>query len=287
MGLFDRWRAPEDAAATTTHAPTVTGASRVAPGDPRVVDTEHGDRLFDDMVRAHLAQLDSVAETDFDVELDALTPQAFQEALTTRLVGQASLPDDPRFHYITPFAPHIAEVLTLDLSSAVVTMPEDRLLAAGRHHSALVARGRKNLGRIMENSQVEVTRLGGHRRSCLALVGDSPYTASFARLLTEAMYRWLPDLDAGNGVVFALPHRHAILLQSCATPAETRNALDVVPGHARELYESSSAPVSPHVYHWYHREIACLTSELDDGSLQLTTTPLIDGMLGGGSRRAG
>jgi hypothetical protein len=41
------------------------------------------------------------------------------------------------------------------------------------------------------------------------------------------------------------------------------------------------------VYHWYHREISCLTTEVEDGSLVLTTTPLIDSMLGRSSRQAG
>ncbi|WP_299441784.1 hypothetical protein [uncultured Phycicoccus sp.] len=276
MGLFDRWRAPEGAAAHTTSSAAATEHSQLS-------DPEPDAQRFDDMVQTYMARLDYAAGTD----VGDLTPAEFQSALTTRLVAQDSLPDDPEYHYITPFAPHIAEVLTLDLPAAVVTLPHERLLATGRHHSALVSRGRTNLARLLETSEVEVTRLGGPRYSCLALVGASPYTASFARLLTEAMYRWLPEADTGNGVVFALPHRHAIVLQTCTTPAETRAALDLVPGHARELFEASSAPVSPHVFHWYHREISCLTTDVGDGALELTTTPLLEGMLGRSSRQAG
>ena len=117
-------------------------------------------------------------------------------------------------------------------------------------------------------------------------MGDSPYTGSFARFLNEAVSRWLPDLDDRNGFVFAVPYRHAVLLQPCSTAAEVRDALELVPDYAQRMHAEGVSPVSVHTYHWLGRQITCLTTEEDDGTIDVQPTEVLEQVLGL-RRRAG
>lgn len=273
MRLFDRWRArtPGTTVLTAHHGPS---RPELVADDP--VDAEHADA-----VQEHLARLTAPAGSD----PQALTTAEFEAALTSRLVAEDSLPPGPRFHYVPPFLPHVAEVLTLDLPTAVVTLPHDRLLARRRHLPSLLGLARQNLTRLLETATVEVAAVPGSRHSCLVLAGDSPYTASFARFLADAVARWAPRTDTSNGLVLALPDRHTIVLQSCATPAAVREALELVPAVAARTYDAGAGPLTPYVYHWYHREVTCLTQAGPDGTLTVSSTPLLDGILAARRRR--
>ncbi len=279
MGLFDRWRAPAGGSAQ------LTGNTRPVrrPLVP-VPDVDDDATSLDEAVREHLERLTAAAETD----VDSLTPEQFDAALTSRLVARDRLhATGLGFSYVVPFTDHVDEVLTLDLPTTVVTLPDSRLTATRRYLPNLVDVGRANLVRQMETAEVRAVRLGSGRRTCTALVSDSPYTASFARFLVDAVDRWMPGADLHGGIVFSIPHRHAIVLQTCATPAEARLALDVVPEHTAEMHADGVGPVTPHVYHWYHREITSLTQEQADGSLEVHPSPLLHGMLTRTRRRAG
>ena len=119
-----------------------------------------------------------------------------------------------------------------------------------------------------------------------AVMSDSPYTASFARFLNDAAHRWLPDVDDRNGFVFALPYRHAIILQPCSTPAEIRDALELVPDYAQRMHGEGVSPVSMHAYHWLGRQITCLTTEEDDGTISVHPSEALEQFMGL-DRRAG
>lgn len=278
MGLFDRWRAPAGGSAQSTTAPSVRRPLLPVP------DVDADGASLDEAVRAHLERLTAAAETD----VDSLTTEQFDAALTSRLVARDRLhATGLGFSYALPFTEDLDEVLTLDLPTTVVTLPDSRLAATRRSVATLMEVGRTNLRREMDTADVEVVRLGSGRRTVSALVSDSAYTASFARFLVEAVTRWMPGADLHGGIVFAVPHRHAIVLQTCASAAETRLALDLVPTLAAQMYADGTGPVSPHVHHWYHREITRLTEEQEDGTLVVHPTPLLEGMLGrSGGRRA-
>lgn len=267
MRLFDRLRgsrpvdpSPDDP--STTPPPAVL----------EVLDPE----LLDPELRAHVDRLTTAAGHD----PDALAPEAFDAALTARLVGQDELPADRRFHYLHAFAPHIAEVVTLDLPGLVVTLGEDRLSSHGHTLPTLVSRARRNLRALMDTEDVRPTRLGRGRRACPALVGDSAYTGSFARFLNEAVARWLPEADTQNGIVFAVPNRHTILVHPCASADDARAALDVVPDHAQRLHRDGPGPVSPHTYHWYHREISVVTVADAGGALHVEPNAVLERVVG-------
>ncbi|MBM6404734.1 hypothetical protein JQN72_10820 [Phycicoccus sp. CSK15P-2] len=231
----------------------------------------HGD------VRAHLERLTEAAETD----IDRLDHSAFEAALTSRLVGAERIQSTGLgFSYASPFATHLHEVLTLDLPTAVVTLPDDRVQESGMRLPKLMDRARRNLCTLMHSVPAEVMRVGDGSRSVTAVMSDSPYTASFARFLADAVELWTPGADQGGGIVFALPHRHAVVFQVCATPQQTRDALDLVPLQAEAMQADGLTPVSPHVYHWLDRRITCLTTENTDGSLRLGTTPELDSLMG-------
>ena len=177
-------------------------------------------------------------------------------------------------------------MLTLDLPTAVVTLPDSRIAETGRRVPSLVNTGRNNLLDLLETTAVDVQRVGEGDRSVYAVMGDSPYTASFARFLNDAAHRWLPDVDDRNGFVFAVPYRHAIILQPCSTPAEIRDALELVPDYAQRMHDEGASPVSVHAYHWLGRQITCLTTEEADGTMSVQPTEVLEQVLGLG-RRAG
>ena len=213
MGLFDRFKAPkeEQQAAPRVSAPEDTRAPVSHVPD---IDDEPGP--FSDSVREHLERLTAAADAD----VASLDPGAFDAALTSRLVGAERIHGTGLgFTYASHFAPHVHEVLTLDLPSAVITLPDSRIAESGRRLPSLINRGRTNLLELLETSAVDVDRVTEGRRGLWTVMGDSPYTASFARFLNDAAHRWLPDVDDRNGWVFAMPYRHAILLQPCGTAA--------------------------------------------------------------------
>lgn len=280
MGLFDRFRAPRTqpeavpASPVPEHSPV---PSQLVPD----IDDEPG--ALSDTVRDHLERLTAAADAD----IASLDPAAFDAALTSRLVGAERIQSTGLgFSYATHFADHVHEVLTLDLPSAVITLPDSRVLESGRRLPSLINRGRSNLLELLETSTVDVDRVTEGRRGLWTVIGDSPYTASFARFLNDAAHRWLPDVDDRNGWVFALPYRHAILLQPCGTAAEVRDALEMVPDWAQRMHADGVSPLSQHTYHWVDRQITCLTTEQPDGTMTVQPSPVLEQVLGIG-RRAG
>ena len=284
MGLFDRWKAPQDHEGNAP--PTVPDVPAEPDHQPiRVVpDLDDDAGPFSDAVREHLERLTAAADSD----IASLEPGAFDAALTSRLVGAERIQSTGLgFAYASRFADHIHEVLTLDLPSAVVTLPDSRVAESGRRVPSLVNRGRSNLMALLEATPVDVEHVSEGGRGLYTVIGDSPYTASFARFLNDAAHRWLPDADVSNGWVFALPYRHAIVLQPCSTPAEVRDALELVPAWAQRMHADGVSPVSVHTYHWVDRQITCLTKEHEDGSLSVRPSPALEQVLGYSSRAAG
>ncbi len=177
-------------------------------------------------------------------------------------------------------------MLTLDLPTTVVTLADSRVAATGRPVPSLVGTGRANLLARLGTTEVDVQRLDEGAASVYAVLSDSPYTASFARFLDDAASRWLPDSGGHNGFVFAVPHRHAVILQPCATAVQVHDALELVPAHAQRLHDEGASPISVHTYHWLGGKVTCLTSEGDDGTLRVQPTALLEQVLGL-RRRAG
>ncbi len=280
MGLFDRFIAP------TRRGPVMTEDDlrpTRRPVNP-VPDVDDDTGALEDSVREHLERLTAAAEAD----IDALSQDEFDAALTARLVSAERMHSTGLgFDYAAHFADHVHEVLTLDLPTAVVTLPDSRVTEAGHRLPALVDRGRTNLLHLLETAPVDVELVGAGRGAAWTVTGPSPYTASFARFLNDAVHRWLPDSDTSNGVVFALPHRHAIVLQTCATRQQARDALEVVPALAQSMYNDDPGGVSRHAYHWMDRQISCLTEEDGNGGLMLRPTPFLDDLVGFTGRRAG
>lgn len=281
MGLFDRWRLPQD----REESPALPSVP-VEPDTPirLVPDVDDDAGPFSATVREHLERLTAAADSD----IASLDTGAFDAALTSRLVGAERIQSTGLgFSYATPFADHIHEVLTLDLPSAVVTLPDSRVAQSGRRIPSLVNRGRSNLMALLENTPVDVEHVTEGGRGLYTVMSDSPYTASFARFLTLAAKRWLPQADPVNGWVFALPYRHALVLQPCATAADVRDALELVPAWAQRMHTDGISPVSAHTYHWVDRQITCLTTEGEDGSLSVHPSPLLEQVLGYAPRAAG
>ncbi|HET7763321.1 MAG TPA: hypothetical protein VFL46_13230 [Phycicoccus sp.] len=249
-----------------------------------VPDVDDEDGPLEQSIREHLERLTAAAEQD----IEALSHEEFDAAITSRLVSAERIQSTGLgFSYATRFADHIHEVLTLDLPTAIVTLPDSRIAETGRRLPTLVDRGRSNLLTLMETTPVDVERVEDGRRSAWTFTGDSPYTASFARFLNDAVHRWLPEADTANGFVFALPHRHTIVLQTCATATQTRDALELVPALAQVLHQDGTSPVSRHTYHWLDRQISCLTEEDGNGGLTLRPTPFLESLTGLSGRRAG
>jgi hypothetical protein len=274
MGLFDRTRSAEDRA---EHGRLGDGSGTLSPLSRRAdIHATAATAGIDAEVREHLDRLVAVADTD----LDGLTTEQFDSMLTSRLVGSHGVHASGfEFSYATPFADHVHEVLSLDLPSTVVMLPDTRVAETSRRLPALVERARQNLATLAVTSTVDVERVGDGDGAIWGLVGDSPYTASFARFLDLMVRRLLPDTDPRHGFVFAIPYRHAILVQPCATPREARDALELVPAYADALYADGAGPLSRHTYHWLDRRISCLTREDADGSLVMAPTPFLQQLL--------
>lgn len=283
MRVFEPfWRSRVHAAP----APVPQDSTRTGPGPLHVVahaDDEHQESQYEASVRAHLRRLSAAADT----YVTALSTAEFYAALTSRLVAAEQLESSGlRFSYASPFAAHIAEVLTLDLPTTVVTLADSRIAATARPVPGLFATGRANLLGLLGSTEVDVQRVTANGASVYAVLGESPYTGSFARVLDGAAARWLPDVDGHNGFVFAVPDRHAVILQPCSTAVQVHDALELVPAHAQQLHDEGASPVSVHTYHWLGGRVTRLTSEAEDGTLRVHPTELLEQVLGL-RRRAG
>ncbi len=281
MGLFDRFKTSQTLSGGVTPPEAM---SELESAHIRLVpDVDDDTSSIEESVREHLEKLTAAADSD----ISSLTPAAFDAALTSRLVSAERIQSTGLgFSYASRFADHVHEVLTLDLPTAVVTLPDSRIAETRRRVPSLVNRGRDNLLDLLATTPVDVHRIGEGGHSVYAVMSDSPYTASFARFLNEAAHRWLPDADDRNGFVFALPYRHAIIIQPCSTPREIRDALDLVPDYAQRMNADGVSPVSLHTYHWLGRQISCLTTEEADGSISIQPNEVLAQQLGLG-RRAG
>ncbi|GGL40765.1 hypothetical protein H9L10_07940 [Phycicoccus endophyticus] len=214
------------------------------------------------------------------------SPPALERALTSWLVGAPGTVDDGEDARATGFADHLAEALSLDLPPRVVTPADTTLAAARRPDRTLLELGRANLLLRLRAAELDVVHLGPARRGVVALVGDSPYVASFALFLPAAIERWLPGADLSGGVLFAVPHRHALLLAPSPGAVETREGLDLLPTYAAQMYADGEGALTPHVYHWAEGRVRCVTTELGDGTLGVLPTARLDALLGT-DRRAG
>ena len=275
MHGFERiWRCRTHAAPV----PAPQDATRTGPGPTHVVahvdDEQHE---YEASVRAHLRRLSAAA----DAYVDVLSPAQFDAALTSRLVAAEQLQASGLgFSYAAPFAAHIHEVLTLDLPTTVVTLADSRITATELGVPSLLGTGRANLLTLLGTTEVDVQRVRENGAAGYAVLGESPYLASFARFLDHAANRWLPDVDGRNGFVFAVPHRHAVILQPCSTALEVHDALELVPAHAQRLHDEGTSPVSVHTYHWLGGRVTCLTSQAEDGTLRVQPTELLEQVLG-------
>ncbi|MEO6791782.1 MAG: hypothetical protein ABI187_12520 [Ornithinibacter sp.] len=242
----------------------------------RIPDVDDDTSRWSESVRDHLETLAGAVSLD----RSSLPTQELEAALTSRLVDADRIHStDLGFGYATAFIDGVHEILTLDLPSAVVALPDARVASIGRRLPRLVDIGRGNLHRRLERTPVQVERAGEPTRRVWTITSDSPYTASFARFLADAVREWLPDLDDHNGFVFAIPHRHAIVLQSCATPRETAVALDLVPAVATAMRTEGVAPVSLDTFHWLARRVECLSVTDPDGIHVVQPTPFLQDVL--------
>lgn len=278
MGLFGRSRSGEDRSEQGTlngvAVPTVPSDTDIR---VPVVDTTDPAEQVDPELFEHLDRLTAAADGD----VERLTPEEFDAALTSRLVSAERVHETGLgFSYAIPFTQGVHEVLSLDLPTAVVMLPDSRVTETGHRVGAMFERGRQNLTTLAVSAPVDVERVGDRGGSVHAFVGDSPYTASFGRFLDLMVRRLLPKADHHGGFIFAMPYRHALLVQPCSSPAMTRDGLELVPAYAQALFADGAGPVSPHTYHWLDRTITCLTHERPDGTLDVRTTPVLEQLLG-------
>ncbi len=277
MRVFERfWRSRIH----PSPVPALQGLAGHGPGPTHMVpdagDEPH-ESEYEAAVRTHLRRLSAAA----DAYIGALSPAQFDAALTSRLVAADQLQASGLgFSYADPFAAHIHEVLTLDLPTTVVTLADSRINATERYVPGLFGSGRANLLALVRSTEVSVQRVRENGAGVYAVLGESPYTASLARFLDDAAHQWLPDADGRNGFVFAVPHRHAVILQPCSTALEVHDALELVPAHAQRLHDEGASPVSVHTYHWLAGRVTCLTSQAEDGTLRVQPTELLEQVLG-------
>ena len=107
--------------------------------------------------------------------------------------GRFERPEKP-FNRVAFSAAHVVADALADHDPAIdVRLDWERTIAYRRHLWSLMEIARANLLEELRTADVERIRLGRPRHSVSALVGDSPYTSSFARFLPEAIERWLRE----------------------------------------------------------------------------------------------
>jgi hypothetical protein len=143
--------------------------------------------------------------------LSDLSREELEAGLHLRLVEASTVPDPDTLGYARMVAPGLLEVLSVDLQDSVATPTSEELETRGTLAEA-VGRGRTNLRSLLLSDDVRAEIVAKRSRGRFTIVsGDSPFTASLALLLPEAMQRFTAETDAGRGVLVAMPSRHQLL----------------------------------------------------------------------------
>lgn len=176
---------------------------------------------------------------------------------------------------IDPFTLDTSVSLVLDTEQTVQTAPLAQLRKAD-DMDTLIRAARGNLLADLRAALVEVTRHQTNPQQAgayfWAVESPSVYTASAALLLEEMLPQWVPELDASEGVLFAMPSRNALLLRPVTAGSELVEGLGAIAGAALEISHRSDKPLSPLLHLSYMGQVDTI-SNWDPDTRQLTITP--------------
>jgi hypothetical protein len=190
--------------------------------------------------------------------LDDLSRDELRDAVHLRLVAAGSVADTQLIGYARQIAPELLEVIAVDLPDSVATLDREDLAATGTL-AELMERGRANLRRVLETTQIEPTTVPAGRGEFTSLTGDSFFTASLALLLPDTVDRFTGEADRGYGILVAVPDRHRLAYRVVDGPT-TGDALRRMFDWARAGWDGSAASLSPNVFWVRDRRWSQVTS---------------------------
>ena len=178
---------------------------------------------------------------------------------------------------LAPFTLDTSVSLVLDTEHTVQTMPLSRLRELD-DMDTLVRAARGNLLTELRDTDVTVAR--PHTRPehegawFWTFESGSVYTASAALVMAEILPVWAPELDASEGVLFAMPTRHSLLARPVTSGADLVEGLGAIAGAALEIAHHSSEQVSPLLHVSYLGEITTISGwNPDTRELTIRPTP--------------
>lgn len=176
---------------------------------------------------------------------------------------------------VSRFTDDTVVTLALDSATAVQTLPLERLEAYD-DVDTLVRAAENNLRTELESSHLDIQlnaskedHPGAHFWS---VESDSIYTASAALVLDPLLQTWLPDVDFSEGVLFAMPSRHSLLVRPVTEGEDLLEGITRLAPVALEVSHRATHPVSS-LLHVSHLGQVDTISQWDGEKRHLTITP--------------
>ncbi|MER6352623.1 immunity 49 family protein [Streptomyces sp. NPDC001634] len=206
-----------------------------------------------DLVAAHFAALRQASrggESAEELLRGAHARLLPVESLTPDAVGS--------LRYARVVADGLVFAYALDGPTSVRILTDEDVERAGLE--ALGQAGRANLMRVpVEHAEVPID--GGVRLH--SLYGDSPFVASQALFLSQAVHQVTGQSLPDAGALVAVPSRHNLVYHPIADGSVV-DAVNCLAAYALGAYEDGPGALSPRVYWWYRGGLTSLTVIDDD-----------------------
>ncbi|MDN6326123.1 MAG: hypothetical protein L0J70_12025 [Corynebacterium sp.] len=205
-----------------------------------------------------------------------LTDAEFLRRLRVRLAPRDILDalDGPGDDASRDFAGDLCTSLVLDGPDAVTVLDDPPHATHGTATSTELADlhhvARRNTWQELADARVTVTPLHapvqdrGTTAHLWTVESDSFFLASAPLFLDELLPSWVPGLDATDGVIFAVPHRHLMLVRGVDSGQDLLDGITAMSTVALERHGSNPGPLSPRLHLHHDGATAAFTTVTTD-----------------------
>lgn len=256
LGFTTSWRPDGYIAATRNDTTELVGLDNVSLQLTQALQS--GEELTREDIAERITHLlDAMSRR---IDPDTLSEADFLRQLKVRLVAKdmlASVADGTGDHFTLttrPWTDDLVTSLVIDTPTSVMTLSDRTVERRGLTGTAdledLWHAGYRNLWQELVDAPVDVNEIHGDDPGSNFWVVESGsfFLASAVLFLDDLLPRWLPDLDAGDGLMVALPHRHLMLLRAVTSGADLLTGINTVTSVSVAQFSENPGPVSPKLH---------------------------------------
>lgn len=212
-------------------------------------------------------------------ETESLTDAEFYSVLKVRLVAPPQQPLPAENEWLEwPFSGDIVVQLVQDGERTITSLHSATALSHGEP-ADLIRIGERNTWQELVDAEVDVEFFAPDEASpgmsMWAVESSSFFTGSAPLFLEKIVERWIPTLDQRSGLLFAVPHRHLLLVREVTQGMDLFDGVNFMTKIALQQWESQAGPISPSIHLLYAGEVTTISefSTNEDGTVVMAITP--------------